>query len=516
MKKTILAIVVILNCSFIIAQTEFDAMKFVQNDINGTARYMSMAGAFGALGGDVSAIKDNPAGLGIYRSSEMTGTLNMMSQSSNSIWNSSTGTDKLNGFGFNNFAYVKANPTYLSESSNTGLQSSNWSFSYDRLKSFDRNSTIKSSPENSSITDYMAYFTGNINSNELTAANDPYNNTNIPYISEVAYQGYLMNESTNSSGQSSWSSLLGANEQVVPTYNIQERGYIDEYSIGWAGNFSNSFFFGASVNLQSISYNMNSQYSENFGAGGGMTLSNTLTTSGAGFNLNVGAIYHPIDMLRLGVSVHSPTLLNLTDNNYANLDYFLTSSNNGNFSTPEAYNSYMLLTPWKFNGSAAIIIGTKGLISAEYDYSLDANTMFLDQNGNYQSYSDENAGIKTMLQNVKTLKIGAEYKLNTNFSLRAGYARMTAETNPLADKLMRYNTTRTDTEYFINNGANYVTAGIGYHQNNWYIDLAYINKTLSETFYPYNTNDKSITYKVNPASVSTITNNLAVTFGFKF
>jgi hypothetical protein len=513
MKKSILAIAVILNCSFIIAQTEFDAMKFVQNDINGTARYMSMAGAFGALGGDVSAIKDNPAGLGIYRSSEMTGTLNMMSQSSNSTWNLGIGTDKMNGLGFNSFAYVKANPTFLSENSSAGLLSSNWSFSYNRLKSFDRNSTIKGSSQNSSMTDYMAYFTGNITSNELTYSNDPYNNTNIPWISEVAYQGFLINEGVNSSG-SYWGSLLGDNEQVTPNYFIQERGHVDEYSIGWAGNFSNSFFFGATLNLQSVNYNLNSQYSENFGAGGGMTLNNTLTTSGSGFNLNVGAIYHPIDMLRLGVSVHSPTLLNLTDNNYANLDYYFSNTNNGNFSTPEAYNSYMLLTPWKFNGSAAIIIGTKGLISAEYDYSLDANSMFLDENGNSQNYSDENTGIKTMLQNVKTLKIGAEYKLNNNFSLRAGYAKMTAETNPLADKLMRYNTTRTDTEYFINNGTNYITAGIGYHQDNWYLDLAYMNKTLSETFYPYNSNN--LTYKVNPASVSTNTNNLAVTIGFRF
>ena len=96
MKKKILTIAIILNCSFIMAQTEFDALKVVQSDINGTARYMSMAGAFGALGGDASAIKDNPAGFGIYRSSEMTGTLNLMVQNSNSIWNATNGYDNLN------------------------------------------------------------------------------------------------------------------------------------------------------------------------------------------------------------------------------------------------------------------------------------------------------------------------------------------------------------------------------------------------------------------------------------
>ena len=52
MKKYILALAVISNCTLLMAQTEFDASKFIQSDINGTARYVGMAGAFGALGGD--------------------------------------------------------------------------------------------------------------------------------------------------------------------------------------------------------------------------------------------------------------------------------------------------------------------------------------------------------------------------------------------------------------------------------------------------------------------------------
>src|SRR5665647_3418232 len=87
MKRIIMAMIVVLNCTLIIAQTEFDAQKYVQTDINGTARYMGMGGAFGALGGDASAIKDNPAGLGIYRKSELSGTMNIMMQNTTSNWN---------------------------------------------------------------------------------------------------------------------------------------------------------------------------------------------------------------------------------------------------------------------------------------------------------------------------------------------------------------------------------------------------------------------------------------------
>lgn len=530
MKKSILAIAVLLNCTFITAQTEFDALKLVQSDINGTARYMSMAGAFGALGGDASAIKDNPAGLGIYRTSEITGTLNFNTQKSNSNWQyldqgsvkNSFGYDNLYNLGFNNFAYIKANPTIRSQSGESGLMSSNWSFSYNRLKSFDRNSTIQSGYAPSSITDYMGYFTGNIKSADLTEANDPYNNTNIPWISELAFQGYLINENVNNvTGNSSWSSLLGSTEKIAPTYTLHENGYVDEYSIGWAGNINNMFYLGATVNLQAISYNAHSIYSETFSEGGGMTLDNNVSTSGAGFNLNLGAIIRPIDELRLGIAVHTPTLYALTTNNYTNLDYFLTNSINGYLTTPDGYTSYRMNSPWKVNASAAVIVGQKGLISAEYDYSNVTGTKYMDQDGNSQSFSDENDGMKIMLNNVHTIKIGAEYKLTDNFSLRGGYATMNGATNNAkADKLMSYNTTRTDTEYFQNNRTDYLTAGFGYREAGWFIDFAYMNKILDETFYPYNTNklieNNPNLSAVNSASVKTTNNNFVVTLGLKF
>lgn len=537
MKKIIMAIAVTLNCSLLVAQTEFDAAKIIQNDINGTARYMGMAGAFGALGGDASAIKDNPAGLGIYRTSEMTGTLNLSLQNSNSTWNNTNAKDDLSKLMFSNLTYVKATPTFRSQNSNSGLLSSNWSFSYNRLKSFNRNSTINGgSSSASSITDYMGYFTGNISGSDLTYVQgnyEPYDNQDIPWISVLAKEGGLINE-TVSGNTSSWSSLLNRAtspfETVSPTYTLQETGYLDEYSIGWAGNFSNRLFLGATVNLQSVNYNAQSSYEEIFGAGGAMTLGSHVSTTGTGFNLNVGAIVRPIDMLRLGFSIHTPTVFALSDNNYSNLDYYYDNANNGYLTTPtDGSSDYKLRTPWKFNASAAVIIGRKGTISAEYDYSTNTSTKFYDEDGNAESFTYENdgieilkngqkvkiGGIKNMLKNVQTIKIGGEYKLTENISLRAGYAYMSAATNNnQADKLMRYNTTRTDTEYFQNNRTDYLTAGFGYREASWFIDFAYMNRILDETFYPYNSN--SLAIAVNPASVKTTNNNFVVTLGFKF
>ena len=52
------------------AQSAYDAMNIASNDLNGTARFVGMGGAMGALGGDISTIGTNPAGIGIYRSND--------------------------------------------------------------------------------------------------------------------------------------------------------------------------------------------------------------------------------------------------------------------------------------------------------------------------------------------------------------------------------------------------------------------------------------------------------------
>jgi hypothetical protein len=81
---------------------------------------------------------------------------------------------------------------------------------------------------------------------------------------------------------------------------------------------------------------------------------------------------------------------------------------------------------------------------------------------------------------------------------------------------MDVKTVRTDPEYFANNSINYATFGLGYREKNWYVDLAYVNKTIDEDYFAYNSNSLNDNYKVTPANVKTSNNNVVVTFGIKF
>ena len=60
---------------FTTAAQDFDLQTLSSTDIIGTARYIGLAGAMTAVGGDESAVKDNPAALGIFRRSVASASL---------------------------------------------------------------------------------------------------------------------------------------------------------------------------------------------------------------------------------------------------------------------------------------------------------------------------------------------------------------------------------------------------------------------------------------------------------
>ena len=371
---------------------------------------------------------------------------------------------------------------------------------------------VKSGASGSSISDYMAYFTDGIKKSDLSYQSgvyEPFDSDVIPWISIMAYEAGLMRDTANA-----WVSTLAKDQTVTPNYKLTESGHIDEYSLGWAGNYSNLFYLGVTANLRKINYTSTSTYSENFGNGFGMDLNNTITTTGSGANLNIGTIVRPTDFLRLGLSLQTPTIYALSDTYRANIQYDTDFS--GTISTPSdmGYHDFQLQEPVKINLSGAIILGKKGVVSAEYEYKNYTGTRLMDVDGAVNSFTDENEAMASVMNNNGLLKLGAEFKLTDNFSIRGGYANSKAVSNSSAEKLMRYNTIRTDTEYFLHNSTNYMTAGFGYRESSWFLDVAFVNKIVDQSFYPYNSNKLSVA--VQPASVITTNNNVLVSLGFKF
>lgn len=90
----------------------------------GTARYSAMAGAMGAFGGNTSSVKDNPAGLGVYRKWDISLTPNV------NIDNDGNADFNINNFGIVfNFGDTKRTNGYVTSS--LGI-------TYNRLRNFNR------------------------------------------------------------------------------------------------------------------------------------------------------------------------------------------------------------------------------------------------------------------------------------------------------------------------------------------------------------------------------------------
>ncbi len=515
-KKIGIMSAIILATFSLFSQNEFDGIRLLNNDISGTARYTAMAGAFSALGGDASAIKDNPAALGVFRKSEFTTTLNPGLTSTTSSWNGIYGYDDKYKMNFNQLGIVLATTTRNAKKGNTkGMLMSNWSFNYNRLKNFSRSTRINSDYANSSITDFAAAFTGNHSGYYVYDDVDyePFDNTSIPWISVMAAYGELITENFNSDSSSYWTSVLGDGEQVKPSYALNESGYMDEYSLSWGANYNNRLFIGASLNLMKYLYNADMYYGESFENGGEFNWSNTLTTSGTGLGFKLGAIYAPLDFLRLGASLHAPTLFTMEDTNQSELSFDIFST--GSISSPYGYSDYKFQSPVKTNISAAFIIGQIALIDIEYEYTMATNSRILNLDNSTLFLDDVNDGFRTNFNEIGTVKVGAELKVNEKVAIRGGYSKTNAISQSNAVKVLMDNTVRTDADFFLHNNTYYLTGGIGYRESNWFVDFAITNKETDEYFYPYDSSMLTDAYQVNKGNVITNQKNLLITLGFK-
>lgn len=508
MKKIIIPIFALLCGSTLMAQGEFDALKYNQTDINGTARYMSMAGAFGALGGDGSSILLNPAGLGVYRKSELSISTGVYYNSTSANWLEESAGDDRFKVPFNNFTYVI---NLKNSDKKHGVVASNFGFTFNKLKNFNRNVNIIGGKSLSSQTDYMERFTDGLHYKYLNYVKneyDPYNNVNAPWLSILAFESNLISL-TNTGDSTQWSSNLYDGESVKPSYALSEEGFLNEWSFSYGVNIGNKLNLGASLGIQSLEYTANSQYQEDFTMGGGYTITNFQYTEGTGVNGRFGAIFRPVDFFRLGASVATPTFFKLTDTYQTSISSQIGTTKYSSES-PSTPSYYRLQGPFNYDFSLAFVIGKAGIISADYGICDYTSMKLRDDNGISKTFSAENKGMKDMLKSVQTLRLGAEVKVAKGLSLRAGYTNSTNATDDNARKLLPLSTVRTDTEYYLDKSTNYYSGGIGYREDGWFLDFAYQLKVQEQEFYAYNTPE------AKPADVTTRSNNFIATLGFRF
>lgn len=504
-------------CVLSFGQGEIDAYRYSNNDLSGTARGQAMGGAYGALGGDVTGVAINPAGIGVYRSSEVVANMSLTSPlvKGNSYQESNT------KFNFNNFSYIGYYPLVKGS-----MLSLNFGFNYNRIKSFDQRYSSSRPATTSSLTDYMLGLT-TVNHSVWTGNTDVnYSNPDLPWLSILAWDGYLINEKAGTNN--AYESILQDGEQVSPSLKVSEKGKIESYDFTIGSDISDQFYWGATFSLTNLSYEMNSSYDEQFlgVAGSGMNLYNYLKTEGTGIQLKAGVIFKPIDALRIGVAYHSPTWYTMTDYYHANLNPQLSArgiyADDGNVvggtETPYSSTDYRFRTPGTWTISLAGVLSTKAIVSLDYEIK-DYSAMNLKDRNGYD-WTDVNNVMNDDYKTTSMLRAGLEYRFTPQFSGRIGYAWAQ---NPYRSDIQSVGnnvvTAGTVPQYTLSGDVNYLTAGVGFRFTPlFYVDIALVFRTQKNDLYYYPT-IKEIPDVVSDSFAGRFTNQSLkelVTLGYKF
>ena len=475
MKKNLLLIIAVFVCAFSYGQGEMDAYRYSNKDLSGTARGQAMGGAFGALGGDVTGVAINPAGIGVYRSSEVLVNFSLTSPSSKFL---NTNTQ----FGIDNLSYVGCFPL-----TTENLLSLNFGFNYNRIKNFEQRYSASRPKMGFSLTDYMEVLTNGVN-HGLWDTDNLYSNGNVPWLSILAWDGYLIDPVSGTDDM--YATILEQGELVRPSLNVSERGKIEVYDFTIGANHANTFFWGITLALTDLSYLMRSSYDENFlgDLGGGFRLDNYLETKGSGIQMKLGAIYKPTDALRLGITYHSPTWYSMTDSYQGTLTPRGIFDDDGNLagrtSTPkDVYTNYYLRSPGSWTFSLAGVLGTQAILSLDYEVR-DYSAMNLrDADGFDSQY--ENRLISKHYKNTSTVRAGFEFKFTPQFSGRLGYAwAQNPFQSGLRDTGEKVETVGTIPHYSLSNCATYLTTGIGFRFTpQFYGDFALVMRTQKDDLY---------------------------------
>jgi len=521
----IIAALLFIN-SAVFSQGQLDAYRYAQTDLRGTARYMSMGGAFGALGGDISAMSSNPAGLAVYRSSEVVTTLNFQSTTAKTDWMGTAASANRTRFNFDNIGYVGYFPT----SNDAGVLSWNMGFSYNRLKDYHRNYKLQGiGNSNYSLTDYLAE---RANRSKLHKDNMNYDQTG-DWQSVLGYKAGFIDAFSDAPDR--YTSAFG--EQVGNTWyayplagremTVKETGAIDQYNIAMGMNISDFLLLGANIVITDINYRYSALFSEDFENRNYLTLDNWLETNGSGYAFNAGLILRPVNFLRLGVAYNSPTWYKMTDHYgaFAESDsYYWTDKIQATApdddSNDPGYFEYRFRSPDKWIFSAAFILGQSALLSVDYELVGYNRTKVYNIDG--IETAETNSELSTNFGTVGSLRVGGEVKVTPQFAVRAGAAFIG---NPMKDAL-RQQTTEVVTvgtipHYTIENSITNYTVGLGYRFTpRFYMDLACVLKTQKEDLYIFSkmfdgTNPNPV---IDPgmASLKTNTTRIALTLGYKF
>ncbi|CAM4349482.1 OmpP1/FadL family transporter [Gillisia hiemivivida] len=430
MKKLYTLVIAFLAMTFSQAQDITDAVRYSSDQLSGTARYRAMSGAFGALGGDLSAISINPAGSAIFLSSAATVTL--------SYNNRQNDTRYFNGVTSNNdsdvyFDQAGAVLVFNSTNENTPWKKFVLGVNYSQNNSFDDSFVAQGSSSNS-IDNYFLDYANGVPLGLLETIDNESVTDLYLFLGEnegfgaqqafLGFQGFIINPDDSDPNNTSYTSNI-ASGNFDQQYSYIGTGLNGKFAFNFATKYQDFLHLGINLNAHFLNYDRATRLVEENSNNGSETneiiFSNNLSTTGNGFSLQLGTIANVTENIRLGLTYDTPTWFLIQEQTTQRLETFSDEFSDRvtvNPNVVNVYPDYRLKTPGKLTGSLAVLFGDHGLISFDYSYKDFSNTELRPSND--PEFEFQNNLISDNLKAASTYKIGGEYRIE-NWSLRGGY-----------------------------------------------------------------------------------------------
>lgn len=471
MKKLLFILSLVSISASLKAQDLRDAHRYSHQELTGTARFMSLSGAFGALGGDISAMSLNPASSAVFLSSSASVSLGYRNLENNIRFNDGRSNSEKDEVDLNNVGGVFV----FSANDENDWRKFTLGINYNTESNYEENYFVQGSTSNS-IDQYFLDFANGVPLDLLQLRDNESISELYSYLGETSgfrtqqaflgYQGFIIEPEVDDPENTEYFSLI-APGTFDQEYSYAATGLNGKLSFNLGTQYKDFLYLGLNLNSHFINYENVTEFNEFNDNEGSETnevyFGNSLRTNGDGFSFQLGAIAKLNENLRVGATYDSPTWYTMREETTQYLD---TNNNFDDFISisPQVINvypEYRLRIPSKLNGSIAYLFGKQGLVSFDYSWKDYSN---IEYSSSFNiGYTDLNDSISDEMKAASTYRLGGEYRIS-NFSLRAGYR---FEETPFKDS-------------FVGDLTGY-SAGLGYSFGNFNVDLAYSNASYDDS-----------------------------------
>ena len=516
MKKCYLLALAVSAYTITEAQLPSDALRNSWYTPLGSARSVSVGGALGALGGDISSNHTNPAGLGFYRTREAVITAGVLNSIADGQyrWDSVTRVEK-KVFNYGTIGVVIGEGGYAPKWKSEAV-----ALTLNQTASFNNHIRYRGLNNFSSFSEQYV--------EELTrdAADVLAAERNYIYGSSLAFRTYLVDSTHDANGVfNGYRSLVPLGSQGNPYDGLRQYrdeqtfGGIHELALGYGANTNDKLFIGGSLNIPIISFRRELFYKEEDASGktdndfNYFEFRETFRSFGIGLGVKLGAIYKPVEYLRLGLAFHTPQIISFKDQVRASMTTdtegyagVLSESSDNLNNGAAGKREYRLLTPWKAILSAAYVFREtqntskqRAFLTADVEYVNHRGSRFFtiseEDVAGKELYRTVNNAVKAFNKGNFNFRVGGELKFDpVMFRVGAAYYGSPYKSKDL-------DASRT-----------VLSGGIGFRKYGMFIDLTYQHTIVKDVSFPYMLNDVANTF----ATIRNTRGVALVTFGFKF